>query len=131
MSTKMKGLFKGLRYISQIFDDENEKEEDMQIGLPTDVKHVSHVGYDESNSADSKPNKDNADVSEDSKRSHKGKKSQGKEQGTKPSRRRSTENNPLDAIKKTRRKKSEANEHKSSKNKSAGGDAAETQLSED
>ncbi|XP_047939620.1 CRIB domain-containing protein RIC1-like [Salvia hispanica] len=125
MSTKMKGLFKGLRYISQIFDDEHEKEQDMQIGLPTDVKHVSHVGYDESNS------KDNADVSEDSKRSQKGKKSQGKEQGTKPSRRRSTENNPLDAIKKTRRKKSEANEHKRSKNKSAGGDAAETQLGED
>ncbi|XP_011083045.1 CRIB domain-containing protein RIC6 [Sesamum indicum] len=44
MSTKMKGLLKGLRYISQIFDE--EKEQDMQIGLPTDVKHVAHIGWD-------------------------------------------------------------------------------------
>ncbi|CAF1923635.1 unnamed protein product [Brassica oleracea var. botrytis] len=41
---KMKGLFKGLRYISQIF--ENEKEPEMQIGTPTDVKHVAHIGWD-------------------------------------------------------------------------------------
>ncbi|KAJ9700734.1 hypothetical protein PVL29_006180 [Vitis rotundifolia] len=44
MSTKVKGLLKGLRYISQIF--ENEKEPEMQIGLPTDVKHVAHIGWD-------------------------------------------------------------------------------------
>ncbi|KAJ4956065.1 hypothetical protein NE237_012848 [Protea cynaroides] len=44
MSTTMKGLLKGLRYISQIFD--NEKEEEMQIGHPTDVKHIAHIGYD-------------------------------------------------------------------------------------
>ncbi|EPS72716.1 hypothetical protein M569_02043, partial [Genlisea aurea] len=44
MSTKMKGLFKGLRYISHIFEE--EKEEEMQIGLPTDVKHVAHIGMD-------------------------------------------------------------------------------------
>ncbi|XWS76225.1 hypothetical protein CRYUN_Cryun01aG0157300 [Craigia yunnanensis] len=46
MSTnnKMKGLLKGLRYISQIFD--NEKEPEMQIGFPTDVKHVAHIGWD-------------------------------------------------------------------------------------
>uniref|UniRef100_A0A2N9G289 CRIB domain-containing protein n=1 Tax=Fagus sylvatica TaxID=28930 RepID=A0A2N9G289_FAGSY len=41
---KMKGLLKGLRYISQIFD--NEKEPEMQIGFPTDVKHVAHIGWD-------------------------------------------------------------------------------------
>ncbi|KAJ8512669.1 hypothetical protein OPV22_003103 [Ensete ventricosum] len=41
--TKMKGLLKGLRYISQIFD---AKEEEMQIGNPTDVKHVAHIGWD-------------------------------------------------------------------------------------
>ncbi|XP_010482929.1 PREDICTED: CRIB domain-containing protein RIC8-like [Camelina sativa] len=41
---KMKGLFKGLRFISQIF--ENEKEPEMQIGTPTDVKHVAHIGWD-------------------------------------------------------------------------------------
>ncbi|CAA7050298.1 unnamed protein product [Microthlaspi erraticum] len=40
----MKSLLKGLRYISQIF--ENEKEPEMQIGIPTDVKHVAHIGWD-------------------------------------------------------------------------------------
>ncbi|KAJ3672133.1 hypothetical protein LUZ60_006854 [Juncus effusus] len=44
MDTKMKGLFKGLRYISQIFDSKGEPE--MQIGFPTDVKHVAHIGWD-------------------------------------------------------------------------------------
>ncbi|KAI3951093.1 hypothetical protein MKW98_028497 [Papaver atlanticum] len=48
MTTKMKGLLKGLRYISQIFEkeDEEEEEEEMQIGFPTDVKHVAHIGWD-------------------------------------------------------------------------------------
>ena len=41
---KVKGLLKGLRYMSQIF--ENEKEQEIQIGLPTDVKHVAHIGWD-------------------------------------------------------------------------------------
>ncbi|XP_042513319.1 CRIB domain-containing protein RIC7-like [Macadamia integrifolia] len=45
MSTKMKGLLKGLRYISQIFDN-NGKEQEMEIGYPTDVKHVAHIGWD-------------------------------------------------------------------------------------
>ncbi|KAK7393709.1 hypothetical protein VNO78_22273 [Psophocarpus tetragonolobus] len=44
MSTKVKGLLKGLRYISNIFD---EKEEEFHIGLPTDVKHVAHIGSDD------------------------------------------------------------------------------------
>ncbi|XP_055829520.1 CRIB domain-containing protein RIC6-like [Solanum dulcamara] len=44
MSTKVKGLLKGLRYISQVFDEDKEK--DMQIGFPTDVKHVAHIGWD-------------------------------------------------------------------------------------
>ncbi|XP_010475033.1 PREDICTED: CRIB domain-containing protein RIC8-like [Camelina sativa] len=48
----MKGLFKGLRFISQIF--ENEKEPEMQIGTPTDVKHVAHIGWD-GGSADQNP----------------------------------------------------------------------------
>uniref|UniRef100_A0A1D1YP30 CRIB domain-containing protein n=1 Tax=Anthurium amnicola TaxID=1678845 RepID=A0A1D1YP30_9ARAE len=43
MTTKMKGLLKGLRYISQIFDT---KEQEMQIGYPTDVRHVAHIGWD-------------------------------------------------------------------------------------
>lgn len=75
MGTKMKGLLKGLRYISQIFGEylyfkpltnreilpwgsictiyfpilinaEEEKEAEMQIGNPTDVKHVAHIGWD-------------------------------------------------------------------------------------
>ncbi|KAL9673966.1 hypothetical protein QQ045_030230 [Rhodiola kirilowii] len=46
MSTKkVKGLLKGLRYISKVFDDEQEEPE-MQIGYPTDVKHVAHIGWD-------------------------------------------------------------------------------------
>ncbi|XP_008789413.2 CRIB domain-containing protein RIC10-like [Phoenix dactylifera] len=45
MATKMKGLLKGLRYISQIFDTDT-KEQEMQIGYPTDVKHVAHIGWD-------------------------------------------------------------------------------------
>ncbi|CAM8894519.1 unnamed protein product [Rhodiola kirilowii] len=44
MAIKIKGLLKGLRYISQIFDE--EKEPQMQIGFPTDVKHVAHIGWD-------------------------------------------------------------------------------------
>ncbi|XP_022967557.1 CRIB domain-containing protein RIC7-like [Cucurbita maxima] len=40
----MKGLLKGLKFMSQMF--ENEKEPEMQIGLPTDVKHVAHIGLD-------------------------------------------------------------------------------------
>lgn len=77
MATTMKGLLKGLRYITQIFgeslivfsinmkrsllfpvsqvniwrDDihsiaDEEKEQEMQIGFPTDVKHVAHIGSD-------------------------------------------------------------------------------------
>ncbi|XP_074319506.1 uncharacterized protein LOC141656494 [Silene latifolia] len=45
MSNKVKGLLKGLRYISQIFEEE-EDEPEMQIGCPTDVKHVAHIGWD-------------------------------------------------------------------------------------
>ncbi|VFR00584.1 unnamed protein product [Cuscuta campestris] len=50
MTTKMKGLLKGLRYISQIFDE--EKEAEIQIGLPTDVKHVAHIGWEGGQSVD-------------------------------------------------------------------------------
>ncbi|GMJ09935.1 hypothetical protein HRI_004662700 [Hibiscus trionum] len=39
----MKGLLKGFRLIHDIFD---EKEQEMQIGQPTDVKHVAHIGMD-------------------------------------------------------------------------------------
>ncbi|PHT29656.1 CRIB domain-containing protein RIC6 [Capsicum baccatum] len=42
MAAKVKGFFKALG-ISQMFE---EKEPEMQIGLPTDVKHVAHIGWD-------------------------------------------------------------------------------------
>lgn len=81
-NNKMKGLLKGLRYISEIFGmyfslfkkkkkrgfsdwndkmfelcvfAENEKEPEMQIGLPTDVKHVAHIGWDGPSSVNSAP----------------------------------------------------------------------------
>ncbi|XP_057961604.1 CRIB domain-containing protein RIC10 [Malania oleifera] len=43
MATKMKGIYKGIKYISQIFV---VKEQEMEIGYPTDVKHVAHIGWD-------------------------------------------------------------------------------------
>ncbi|CAJ1968204.1 unnamed protein product [Sphenostylis stenocarpa] len=43
-NSKMKGFFKGFRYFAQIF--EGEKDKDIQIGYPTDVKHVAHIGWD-------------------------------------------------------------------------------------
>uniref|UniRef100_A0A0D9WTB2 CRIB domain-containing protein n=1 Tax=Leersia perrieri TaxID=77586 RepID=A0A0D9WTB2_9ORYZ len=42
MEIKMKGIFKGLKMISQIFA--LQKEHEMEIGCPTDVRHVSHIG---------------------------------------------------------------------------------------
>ncbi|KAG9156447.1 hypothetical protein Leryth_024208 [Lithospermum erythrorhizon] len=46
MGTKMKGIYKGFnKYISQIFVVK-EREIEMEIGHPTDVKHVAHIGWD-------------------------------------------------------------------------------------
>lgn len=42
MAIKMKGIFKGLKIISQLFA--LHKEHEMEIGYPTDVRHVSHIG---------------------------------------------------------------------------------------
>ncbi|XP_074583441.1 CRIB domain-containing protein RIC5-like [Curcuma longa] len=44
-----KGILKPIRYISQIFD---QKEPELQIGFPTDVKHVAHIGWDGPNVED-------------------------------------------------------------------------------
>ncbi|AQK62634.1 CRIB domain-containing protein RIC10 [Zea mays] len=47
MAIKMKGIFKGLKIISQMFDTYSfavHKEHEMEIGYPTDVKHVAHIG---------------------------------------------------------------------------------------
>ncbi|KAG8482092.1 hypothetical protein CXB51_027108 [Gossypium anomalum] len=45
MSTKskIKGIYKSFKYISQLFV---VKEREMEIGYPTDVKHVAHIGWD-------------------------------------------------------------------------------------
>ncbi|RRT32036.1 hypothetical protein BHE74_00052726 [Ensete ventricosum] len=43
MAAKVKGFFKGFKHMSQIFVD---KEPEMEIGYPTDVKHVAHIGWD-------------------------------------------------------------------------------------
>ncbi|XP_042450423.1 rRNA 2'-O-methyltransferase fibrillarin-like isoform X2 [Zingiber officinale] len=41
MATRVKGLFRGFKHISKIF---SAKEDEMEIGHPTDVKHVAHIG---------------------------------------------------------------------------------------
>ncbi|MED6207280.1 hypothetical protein PIB30_034281 [Stylosanthes scabra] len=45
-SNKVKGLLKGLRYISHMFEADATKDKEIQIGYPTDVKHVAHIGWD-------------------------------------------------------------------------------------
>ncbi|KAL1562474.1 CRIB domain-containing protein RIC10-like isoform X1 [Salvia divinorum] len=43
MGTKMKGIYKGFKYsLTQMF----VKEPELEIGGPTDVKHVAHIGMD-------------------------------------------------------------------------------------
>ncbi|OEL36975.1 hypothetical protein BAE44_0001998 [Dichanthelium oligosanthes] len=48
MAYKVKGIFKGLKFISRIFV---VKEHEMEIGYPTDVKHVAHIGWDSAGNA--------------------------------------------------------------------------------
>ncbi|KAG4196960.1 hypothetical protein ERO13_A06G208001v2 [Gossypium hirsutum] len=43
MATKIKRLYKKFKNISRIFA---VKEKNMEIGYPTDVKHVTHIGWD-------------------------------------------------------------------------------------
>ncbi|KAK8501924.1 hypothetical protein V6N13_023296 [Hibiscus sabdariffa] len=42
--SKIKGIYKSFKSISKIFV---VKEQEMEIGYPTDVKHVAHVGWDD------------------------------------------------------------------------------------
>ncbi|KAL5566740.1 hypothetical protein UlMin_029904 [Ulmus minor] len=48
ISTGIHRLFKGFKNFSQLFveKDELEMEMEMEIGGPTDVKHVTHIGWD-------------------------------------------------------------------------------------
>ncbi|XP_044962294.1 CRIB domain-containing protein RIC4-like isoform X2 [Hordeum vulgare subsp. vulgare] len=50
MAVKMKGIFKGLRIFSHMFA---QKEHEMEIGFPTDVKHVAHIGLGTSDTSPS------------------------------------------------------------------------------
>ncbi|EES04566.1 hypothetical protein BDA96_04G055600 [Sorghum bicolor] len=50
MAIKMKGIFKGLKIFSQMFV---HKEHEMEIGYPTDVKHVAHIGLGTSDTSPS------------------------------------------------------------------------------
>ncbi|OEL22900.1 hypothetical protein BAE44_0016081 [Dichanthelium oligosanthes] len=50
MAIKMKGIFRGLKIISQMFA---HKEHEMEIGYPTDVKHVAHIGLGTSDTSPS------------------------------------------------------------------------------
>ncbi|KAF8096944.1 hypothetical protein N665_0298s0014 [Sinapis alba] len=43
MAMKMKGIYKSFKMVSQLF---GVKERDMEIGYPTEVKHVDHVGWE-------------------------------------------------------------------------------------
>eukprot|EP01018_Ginkgo_biloba_P021434 Gb_01194 [translate_table: standard] len=43
VSKKWHRLVKGLRALSQLF---GSKEHEIEIGYPTDVKHVAHIGWD-------------------------------------------------------------------------------------
>ncbi|XP_048424479.1 CRIB domain-containing protein RIC4-like [Pyrus x bretschneideri] len=55
ISTGVHRLFKGFKNFSQLFVYKDDMEEvlemDMEIGCPTDVKHVTHIGWDASASA--------------------------------------------------------------------------------
>ncbi|KAL9233509.1 hypothetical protein vseg_008497 [Gypsophila vaccaria] len=49
LSTGVNRIVKGFKSLSQLFIYEDEMEElgmDMEIGCPTDVKHVTHIGWD-------------------------------------------------------------------------------------
>ncbi|KAJ4784352.1 Crib domain-containing protein ric3 [Rhynchospora pubera] len=46
MPMMKKGLLRPLRYLSQIFFVTEGRETELQIGYPTDVKHVGHIGLD-------------------------------------------------------------------------------------
>ncbi|WOL15132.1 CRIB domain-containing protein RIC10 isoform X1 [Canna indica] len=53
MAAKVKGFFKeGFRHVTEIFV---VKEPEMEIGFPTDVKHVAHIGWDGGSSVQDSP----------------------------------------------------------------------------
>ncbi|XP_010492558.1 PREDICTED: CRIB domain-containing protein RIC4-like isoform X2 [Camelina sativa] len=64
ISTGINRLFKSFKTISQLFADKEEEEEKeemetsgMEIGVPTNVKHVSHIGWESGLTAVTGPGK--------------------------------------------------------------------------
>lgn len=57
ISAGFQKLIKGFKNLSQLFvifkEDDEEMEMEMEIGFPTDVKHVAHIGWDGLNSVGS------------------------------------------------------------------------------
>ncbi|RLM55483.1 CRIB domain-containing protein RIC10-like isoform X3 [Panicum miliaceum] len=51
MAMTIKGIFRGLKFIAQIFTV--QREHVIEIGYPTDVRHVSHIGFGASGSSPS------------------------------------------------------------------------------
>ncbi|PIA29827.1 hypothetical protein AQUCO_05800120v1, partial [Aquilegia coerulea] len=46
ISSGIQKLVKGFKSFSQLFDEVENMDMDMEIGFPTDVKHVTHIGWD-------------------------------------------------------------------------------------
>ncbi|PSS24010.1 CRIB domain-containing protein [Actinidia chinensis var. chinensis] len=46
VSNRIHRLVKSIKSFSQLFVYKEEREMEMEIGLPTDVKHVTHIGWD-------------------------------------------------------------------------------------
>ncbi|XP_010420343.1 PREDICTED: CRIB domain-containing protein RIC4-like [Camelina sativa] len=63
ISTGINRLFKSFKTISQLFADKEEEEKEeletsgMEIGVPTNVKHVSHIGWESGLTAVTGPGK--------------------------------------------------------------------------
>ncbi|XP_010453808.1 PREDICTED: CRIB domain-containing protein RIC4-like [Camelina sativa] len=63
ISTGINRLFKSFKTISQLFGDKEEEEKEemetsgMEIGVPTNVKHVSHIGWESGLTAVTGPGK--------------------------------------------------------------------------
>ncbi|KAF8097925.1 hypothetical protein N665_0279s0054 [Sinapis alba] len=60
ISTGMNRLFKSFKTISQLFAYKEEEESEdggMEIGVPTNVKHVSHIGWENGSTAMGGPGK--------------------------------------------------------------------------
>ncbi|XP_061992835.1 CRIB domain-containing protein RIC4-like [Rosa rugosa] len=63
ISSRMQRLIRSIKNFSQIFvfkEETEEKETEMEIGFPTDVKHVTHIGSDGSTTTNNNLNNFNS-----------------------------------------------------------------------